>query len=474
MPDPARIPVEQLLDLYASPLDWTQDVLDEVERYRVLTLSSSWRLLLRHADVLDGLADTALHMIRFRHEMADPARERFAWNDKFMKSVFQNLRDDSTSDGETVRQALLDKFTQELGDPVAAETRLQALLNGEGPFFEQARNFSSRFDKFENILVERFVSLSTLALGARWKALFYLSKSGTSSYLDTLGTDLDNFPGISLSSGDLDLLSKHSNRLRDLNDTSLALIYDALAKDAASGELRGLAHRAIRESTLIVSSSAAVHGAFTSMADREPDPTAWTLQMQASLQLTEMRRRAAVLQAYAAIIIANLESRDANRWLSIEKQRTASRALSTGVDRGLPLSLTQVLQDSSLDPGTLVAVEGEITDLHIEDDPLPPKFSSFLSLSDRVTGLVVPVRAHMFSLSNNGVVNGAYCSLSGFLRRDEPWLSGGGVGLDIDRLSLSTLRKEHWLDDVSYRMRPYYRLYLDEMSMFFTQADNVV
>jgi len=47
-------------------------------------------------------------------------------------------------------------------------------------------------------------------------------------------------------------------------------------------------------------------------------------------------------------------------------------------------------------------------------------------------------------------------------------LEADETGLDIDRVSLSKLRKESWLDDVAYRMRPFFRLYQDEMSLFHT------
>ena len=72
----------------------------------------------------------------------------------------------------------------------------------------------------------------------------------------------------------------------------------------------------------------------------------------------------------------------------------------------------------------------------------------------------------MFSLINNGLTNGASAHLHGFLRKNEPWLTD--VGLEIDRLSLTTLRKNSWFDDVTHRMRRFYRLYIDEMNMFHT------
>ena len=40
--------------------------------------------------------------------------------------------------------------------------------------------------------------------------------------------------------------------------------------------------------------------------------------------------------------------------------------------------------------------------------------------------------------------------------------------LDIDRVSLTKLRKSSWQDDVTYRMRPYYLLYKDGMNLFNT------
>ena len=74
----------------------------------------------------------------------------------------------------------------------------------------------------------------------------------------------------------------------------------------------------------------------------------------------------------------------------------------------------------------------------------------------------------MFSLERNGLVEGACCKIRGFVRRQRGWLHEDETGLDIDRVSLSKLRKLSWLDDVAYRMRPFFRLYQDEMSLFNT------
>ena len=75
----------------------------------------------------------------------------------------------------------------------------------------------------------------------------------------------------------------------------------------------------------------------------------------------------------------------------------------------------------------------------------------------------------MFSLINNGVRDGTYVRINGYVRRGESWLSDP-VGVDIDRVSLTQLRRGSWIDDVTYRVRHNARLYLDEMNMFFTPS----
>jgi len=77
----------------------------------------------------------------------------------------------------------------------------------------------------------------------------------------------------------------------------------------------------------------------------------------------------------------------------------------------------------------------------------------------------------MFSLESNGLRLGAACRVRGFVRREAVWLSDGETGLDIDRVSLTELRKRSWTDDLVYRMRPFATLFFDEMNMFYTPGE---
>lgn len=151
-------------------------------------------------------------------------------------------------------------------------------------------------------------------------------------------------------------------------------------------------------------------------------------------------------------------------WLASE-QTFAKLGFSSDVPTGTNVEIHQV---NDLDSDALVEVQGRIETLTIENDPVPPKFSTFLQFRSFDGGAVVRLRAHMFNLHKNGLREGALCKIRGFVRRGQPWLGDDETGLDIDRVSLSKLRKTSWLDNVTYRMRPFFRLYQDEMNLFNT------
>ena len=181
--------------------------------------------------------------------------------------------------------------------------------------------------------------------------------------------------------------------------------------------------------------------------------------------LGEAVQHAMLLVVYARLIAANLTGQDANRWYGHEKRRLDTRIEQSRVPEGADTPIGDVAE---VDEGALVRLEGFVESLRIEDDPAPPKFSTFFGLNDPVAGVTLKIRAHQFSLAANGLADGSYIRLNGWVRRDQSWLGAGETGIEIDRVALGELSRESWCDDVTFRMRDYFSLYLDGMSLFHT------
>jgi hypothetical protein len=162
--------------------------------------------------------------------------------------------------------------------------------------------------------------------------------------------------------------------------------------------------------------------------------------------------------------VAHSQSLEADAWIAAERA-AAKRVLDSDIPTGPAVEIAQLGERPA---DELVEVQGRVVDLTVGHDPNPPKFSTFVKLKAFDGGGIVQARAHMFNLQKNGLREGALCKIRGFIRRGRPWLAESETGLDIDRVSLSKLRKTSWLDDLTYRMRPFYRLYQDEMSLFNT------
>ncbi len=182
------------------------------------------------------------------------------------------------------------------------------------------------------------------------------------------------------------------------------------------------------------------------------------------VRLSECGARLRLLVAYSAHVVANSHSLNADAWLAAERA-AANRNLASDIPTGAAVQIADLSEHSADD---LVEVKGRIAGLTVGHDPVPPKFSTFVKFVSFDGGASVQVRAHMFNLQKNGLREGALCKIRGFIRRGQPWLAEDETGLDVDRVSLSKLRKTSWLDDLTYRMRPFYRLYQDEMSLFNT------
>ncbi|PRP96092.1 hypothetical protein [Enhygromyxa salina] len=173
------------------------------------------------------------------------------------------------------------------------------------------------------------------------------------------------------------------------------------------------------------------------------------------VSLAEAGARLGLLVAYSTHFLAHAHSLGADSRLASETE-VAQLDAPSKVPTGMKVQIGEL---DDLDDGMLVEDQGRIENLSLDHDPKPPKFSTFVVLRAFDADASIRLRAHMFSLAKNGLVDGAGCKVRGFIRRKQPWLGEDEVGLDIDRVSLSKLRKTSWLDAVTYWMRPFFRLY---------------
>ena len=463
-----RLPVRLLLDLDISVVDRIQQVAEAIEQHNTLWLVSRWEDLTQYAIHLGGLAEAISHQIAARAALGGLLRENLAARDKESREFFADIRDGGSAEAEQAREQILELLTEDLGDPVLAEAERDRLLNAKGALFEQAGRFARLFDDDEEMLIDAFVRLRVLMVNAEFIGLFQQSGRRTRLFNEKLKSRFDGFSGIRLDKDDTDAIAKQVGAMQRSVEDGYSRLFDALRDGSSVEEFTITVQAMYQEIGPASGLIGRLLGSYLELAQDTDDLKARRTQLQLALEATEWQSRIGLLHTYGAYVRANAQSRDVNRWYAIEKKRVTTRQLASAVPQGTAVSVEQIVQDASLSVGAMFQLEGVVANLRIEDDPTPPKFSTFFELTDPVTATTVRVRAHMFSLLNNGVSDGAYCRLNGFLRKDEPWLENSIVGVDIDRVNLTQLRKESWIDDITHRMRPYYTLFFDQMNMFYT------
>lgn len=184
-----------------------------------------------------------------------------------------------------------------------------------------------------------------------------------------------------------------------------------------------------------------------------------------AVSATRTLAEAEVLYAFCSFLEAEATRANPSSWAHREAVTAGRLPLRSRLPRSTPVTIERILQ-GGLRKDRLYRVSGIVRALRIDHDPAPPKFSSFFQLCSPTTGAQLPVRAHMFSLANNGLTDGMACALDGWLAGTPVW-SPDVPAMDIDRVELSRLRRSSWTDDVVYRMRTYSRRYPDEMNMAF-------
>jgi len=180
-----------------------------------------------------------------------------------------------------------------------------------------------------------------------------------------------------------------------------------------------------------------------------------------TLDIAEALRRLEIIQAYIVYCCIRCKGYDVENWYRDEIAAARLKKYESDVPIGTDRNIIDLIRTKSRAKKHLIRVEGEVKNLKIVQDVTGKKFSSVFTLVNPADHTEFLIRAHMFSLKNNGLINGAYCRLNGYV---DPV----GRIMDIDRITLSVLRQTSWFDDITYRMKPYSKLYPDEMNMFFT------
>ncbi|PRP89975.1 hypothetical protein ENSA5_69160 [Enhygromyxa salina] len=413
-------------------------------------LPREWKQLQQVAAGLAGQAAAVLDLLRANTPAVQARVEQQAGDIDAWRSV---LTDVASSDSEAAaewREALLSAATERMGAP-KAEERVGALLAGDAPLLRVAE-----------------ASLRVAASSQTAYVALYAAATATSfrlaclaAHLAAAAPDEGDEPSVVDEASAAEVAS-FTQEAAGFVDGAFSQFHALFAGDSASiADARLLARSVLDQAGALGLSIGQVSGALSRQGVPpeiigELGPTA--------VRLAEAGARLGLLVAYSAHVLGHADSLGAAPWLEQERKAAKLDAPSK-VPTGLKVQIGEI---GEIDDDVLVEVQGRIESLSLDHDPKPPKFSSFVVLRAFDTETTIRLRAHMFSLARNGLVSGACCTIRGFVRRHKPWLEDGEAGLDIDRVSLSKLRKVSWLDEVTYRMRPFFRLYQDEMNLFNT------
>jgi len=447
------LPLEQLPPTPDGVPAFIKETGQATMRFVELVNGGNWQELLQYSGALNGIAERIRVDAAARGRLAGLAAPYQKEQDKQLRGAFTTLAADPSPEADVARHNILVELEAQLGNAAAAETMLNSLLEGDAALFRSTKSENAAAQRQESALMRSFVHLSVLAGRALYEGDL------NAAYALTTGQDS------TLMDGDLAVMSLLADDLETLHDAVFGRLYGLLSAGAPIDDYEAAATVAQARSAAAVGRAAMLLGSALGLVGNTSDGKLRREQFQEALRVTELIKRLMVLLDYGAYARFEAATRDASRWYGHEKRRTRQRVFESRVPQGELRALNDLGAD--VETGAFVQVEGEISDLRVDDDPSPPKFSTFLTLTDPETGASVQVRAHMFSLINNGVRNGAYGRINGYLRRGESWMSDS-IGLEIDRVSLTALRRDSWLDDVTYRTRQDVRLYPDEMNMFYT------
>ncbi len=450
------VPLDQLpLGEGNSGAALQRSILDLLGAYMESWENGDYQALKNMSPHFYGMGAEVLQRIELLTYFADIDRGYSDEEDSALTKTMKSLADDDSEEAQATKDAIRAQLEKDL--PAGeVEDAFASLMDGSHPLFDAALTRSKTSDRESALLSGQYATLMSFAT--------------SSDYLGLLRTGLAEGAVSSLppQEGDLSVAEGLTHAIKDLNDAGIKAIYDALKEDKDRDTLLGIARKYLEDLQGKFVMAGAYLGAFLPLIPNQANGAEKVKAYKAALGLTVQVQYGLLLHAYCAYIRANLSERSYKRWLSDEQRRTDNRTFSSGAERGTPISIGDLINDGSVEAGTLVQIEGLVTAMEIRDDQAPPKFSTFVTLTDPETDESLVLRAHMFGLEDNGVSVGSYAKVNGHVRREEHWLAEGETGLDIDRINFGEVGKTHWLDNVVDRMDAYYPIFKDSMNMFFT------
>ncbi len=431
------------------------ETVSAMETYKDHLLGLDWEKLLNQSAVLSGLADKLLRDIQARSELEELGSDHLSERDSALRNMFSEIASNSSPTSTQWLSELLAQLTQQNGgDTSAAQEVVDKLLDGSSGILHSRKRNKSLVARDEELLVSSYVQLSSSANIASVEATIRLAYNKT-----------QNTTTASIKLGDVSLIEGEISKLQGMLEGGLDQLYNSLKDSADSVDYLSECIALQSSISKHLPVSAMIAGGCLALVKRTNSNSEKSAQYGQILSLLELIQRLQVLHAYTGMVRAEMAGIDPGRWYSHEKRRVDNRQMASTQPKGVATEISG-LSNAGLADGTFVSVRGLVQNLRVEDDPSPPKFSTFFDLLDIESGEKIQIRAHMFSLINNGLADNAYTNIHGFIRKNEPWVTD--IGVEIDRLSLTQLRRDSWYDDITYRVRKFYRLYIDEMNMFNT------
>lgn len=424
----------------------------EFRRYADALQDSLWDELEPLSLTLGGLSEQLLEALRANTLAVELKQMSLAADAAAWAETLEALSQAPSDELNTFREQLIQTASESLGSEDEAQQQIQRLLDGNTPLTRIHENYTSACSVAQANAIEHIVAAQGLRARAVYFAAFHFARSNENSGGATPSIEASDIASIAAIADDVAAFAS----------SSLATLHEHLAESTTSpldAVMRGVRDGALPRLRLCGALQGQAHRLSVSLAIRdEIGPLL--------LRVAEAAAMLRVVVSATSEVIARAASLEFDEWQESQRSEASELPLASAVPQGTQTSLTEV---SSATQDELVEVQGIVHTLEIASDPEPgPKFSTFVTLRSFDDAHTVRLRAHMYSLEANGLRVGAACKVRGFVRREVAWLDNGETGIDIDRVSLTALRKQSWTDDLIYRMRPSATVFFDEMNMFYT------